>query len=143
MRAASIGQRGLPLGRAPLPAHSTPPFGDPPMTHSTTLPRRHLLALVYEHLADRVRCAPGLEDTAAAFGLSAATFKRRLAACGTHFQAELDQVRLHTALRLMHGRGLDNDAIGRFLGIEDPANFRRSMKRWAGLTPAQLRLGLD
>ncbi|WP_341891378.1 AraC family transcriptional regulator ligand-binding domain-containing protein [Variovorax sp. YR752] len=105
-------------------------------------PRRHLLALVYAHLLERVRCAPGLEDTAAAFAMSAATFKRRLAACGTHFQAELDQVRLHTALRLMHGHGLDNEAIGRYLGFEDPANFRRSMKRWAGLTPAQLRLRL-
>lgn len=105
-------------------------------------PRCHLLALVYTHLLERVRCAPGLEDTAAAFAMSAATFKRRLAACGTHFQAELDQVRLHTTLRLMQGRGLDNEAIGRHLGFEDPANFRRSMKRWAGLTPAQLRLRL-
>lgn len=106
-------------------------------------PRRHLLALVYAHLLERVRCAPGLDDTAAAFGMSPATFKRRLAACGTHFQAELDQVRLHTALRLMHAQGLDNEAIGRHLGFDDPANFRRSMKRWAGLTPAQLRLGLS
>lgn len=105
-------------------------------------PRRHLLALLYAYLLERVRCAPGLEGTAADFGMSAATFKRRLAACGTHFQAELDQARLHTALRLMHGQGLDNEAIGRHLGFEDPANFRRSMKRWAGLTPAQLRLGL-
>lgn len=102
-------------------------------------PRRALLAGVYDHLLERVRRPPGLEETAAAFGMSAATFKRRLAACGTHFQAELDQVRLHTALRLMHGRGLDNEAIGRYLGFEDPANFRRSMKRWAGLTPAGLR----
>lgn len=106
-------------------------------------PRQHLLALLYAHLLERVRCAPGLDDTAASFGLSPATFKRRLAACGTHFQAELDQVRLHTALRLMHGQGLDNEAIGRHLGFDDPANFRRSMKRWAGLTPAQLRLGLS
>lgn len=105
-------------------------------------PRQHLLALLYDQLAERVRCAPGLDDAAAAFGMSAATFKRRLAACGTHFQAELDQVRLHAALRLMHDRGLDNEAIGRYLGFDDPANFRRSMKRWAGLTPSQLRLGL-
>jgi AraC-like DNA-binding protein len=105
-------------------------------------PRRHLLDLVYAHLLERVRCAPGLEDTAAAFDMSAATFKRRLALCGTHFQAELDQVRLHTAVQLMHGRGLDNEAIGHFLGFDDPANFRRSMKRWAGLTPAQLRLAM-
>ena len=82
-------------------------------------PRRHLLELVYAHLLERVRCAPGLEDTASAFGMSAATFKRRLAACGTHFQAELDQVRLHTALRLMHGRGLDNEAVGHYLGFDD------------------------
>lgn len=106
-------------------------------------PRQALRARVYRHLSDRVRCAPGLDETAAAFGMSAATFKRRLAVCGTHFQAELDQVRLHTALRLMHRHGLDNEAIGRHLGFEDPANFRRSMKRWAGLTPAGLRSALD
>jgi len=105
-------------------------------------PRRHLLALLYEHLADRVREAPSLDDSAQAFGISAATLKRRLALHGTHYQAELDMVRLHAALRLMHCRGYDNEAVGRFLGIEDPTNFRRSMKRWAGLTPAQLRLDL-
>lgn len=105
-------------------------------------PRRHLLALVYSHLLDRIPCPPGLEETACAFGLSPATFKRRLAACGTHYQAELDLVRLHVAMRLMHGRGLGNDAIARQLGFDDPANFRRSMRRWAGLTPTQLRLGL-
>lgn len=106
-------------------------------------PRRHLLGLLYEHLLGRIHDAPGLDDAAAAFGMSAATFKRRLAACGTHFQAELDQVRLHTALRLMHGRGWDNETVGRYLGFGDPANFRRSMKRWAGLTPAQLRSVLN
>lgn len=105
-------------------------------------PRRHLLALLYEHLSQRVRQAPGLDETAAAFQMSPATFKRRLAACGTHFQAELDQVRLHTALQLMHTQGLDNEAVGRYLGFEDAANFRRSVKRWAGITPAQLRAGL-
>lgn len=102
-------------------------------------PRHHFLGLVYAYLMARVRCVPALDEAAGAFGMSAATFKRRLAACGTHFQAEIDQVRLHTALRLIHGRQLDNEALGRYLGIDDPANFRRSMKRWAGLTPAQLR----
>jgi AraC-like DNA-binding protein len=106
-------------------------------------PRRSLLALVYDHLIARVHRAPGLEDTAAAFGMSPATLKRRLAICGTHFQAELDLARLHTALRLMHGRGMDNEAIGRHLGFVDTANFRRSMKRWAGLTPVQLRARVD
>lgn len=104
--------------------------------------RRSLPALIYDHLIARVRRPPGLEETAAAFGMSPATLKRRLAVCGTHFQAEVDQVRLHTALRLMHGHGMDNEAIRRHLGFDDPANFRRSMKRWAGLTPVQLRARL-
>lgn len=104
-------------------------------------PRRSLLALLYDHLQARLHAPPGLEETAAAFGVSPATLKRRLAACGTHFQAELDQVRLHAALRLMHGRGMDNEAVARHLGIGDAANFRRAVKRWAGLTPAQLRAG--
>lgn len=102
-------------------------------------PRRNLLQLVYDYLLANVCRAPSLDDAAAAFATSPATFKRRLSALGTHFQAELDQVRLHTALRLMNGGDLDTEAIGRHLGFADPANFRRSMKRWAGLTPAQLR----
>lgn len=105
-------------------------------------PQASFLGALYDHLLGQVRRPPGLDDTAAAFGLSPATFKRRLAAHGTHYQAELDRVRLHAALGLMHARGLDNDEVGRWLGFDDAANFRRSMKRWAGLTPAQLRQGL-
>lgn len=105
-------------------------------------PRQPLLGALYRHLQARVQAPPLLEDVAQHFGLSPATFKRRLAACGTHYQAELDQVRLHEVLRLMHGQGLDNEAIGQRLGLDDPANFRRAMRRWAGLTPAQLRMNL-
>ena len=104
--------------------------------------RRAFLELLYQHLLAQVRCVPSLEGTARAFGLSPATFKRRLAAHGTHFQAELDQVRLHVALQLMHCRGQDNEAVGRHLGLHDAANFRRSLKRWSGLTPSGLRAAL-
>lgn len=106
-------------------------------------PRRHLLASLYDHLQKTVAQPPGLEQVALAFDTSPATFKRRLAACGTHFQAELDQARLHAALRLMHdGQALHAESIGRQLGLPDPANFRRAMKRWAGLTPVRLRQDL-
>jgi AraC-like DNA-binding protein len=104
--------------------------------------RRSFLALLYDELLSAVHVSPGLERCAQQFGISPATLKRRLAAHGTHFQAELDQVRLHVALRLMHCRGLDNDAVARHLGIADPTNFRRSMKRWSGLTPSLLRAAL-
>jgi AraC-like DNA-binding protein len=105
-------------------------------------PRRSFLALLYDQLLASVHVNPGLERSALHFGISPATLKRRLAAHGTHFQAELDQVRLHVALRLMHCRGFDNDAVGRHLGIVDPTNFRRSVKRWSGLTPSLLRAAL-
>ncbi|HEU4458854.1 MAG TPA: AraC family transcriptional regulator ligand-binding domain-containing protein [Methylibium sp.] len=110
-------------------------------------PRHALLSRLYRHLL--AAClpplaapAPSLEPTAAHFGLSPATFKRRLAAHGTHFQAELDQARAHVALLLIHCRGQGNDEVARQLGFNDAANFRRSLKRWTGLTPARLREAL-
>lgn len=102
-------------------------------------PPQPLLGALYALLLDRVRVPVALEDCAAHFAISAATFKRRLAAEGTHFQAELDQVRSHVALHLFRHRGCDNDAVARHLGFHDAANFRRSFKRWTGLTPSLLR----
>lgn len=100
---------------------------------------RSFLGTHYEHLLAHAQCMPALEDTAEHFGLSPATFKRRLAQEGTHYQAELDQVRSHVALRLMYFQRYDNDAVARHLGYYDAANFRRSFKRWTGLTPSLFR----
>jgi AraC-like DNA-binding protein len=36
----------------------------------------------------------------------------------------------------------DNDAVARYLGFHDAANFRRSFKRWTGSSPAPLRAAL-
>ena len=100
---------------------------------------RSFLGTHYAHLLAHAQCMPTLEDTAQHFGLSPATFKRRLAQEGTHYQAELDQVRSHVALRLMYFRGFDNEAVAQHLGYYDAANFRRSFKRWTGLTPSLFR----
>ncbi len=101
-----------------------------------------LSSALYDYLLAHIRCVPTLESTAAAFGVSVATFKRHLARHGTHFQAELDQVRTHVALQLFHTHGYDNEATARHLGFHDANNFRRSFKRWTGLTPSLLREGL-
>lgn len=101
-----------------------------------------LLGAVYAHLRGgllRDGMAPSLDDTAQHLGLSPATLKRRLAAEGTHFQAELDALRSHLAMLLFRFGGLDNDAVARRLGFHDVPNFRRSFKRWTGLTPSGLR----
>lgn len=102
-----------------------------------------LLAALYDYLLDRVRAAPTLERTALDFGVSPATLKRQLLRHHTHFQAELDQVRTHVALWLFQARRLDNEAAAAYLGFHDAANFRRSFKRWTGITPGPLRLALD
>ena len=103
--------------------------------------RRAFLDAVYDYLYENVRSGPSLEQTAAAFAVSPATLKRHLARHGSHFQAELDQVRAHVSLRLLH-RGCDNEALARHLGFHDANNFRRSFKRWTGMTPMLLRQGL-
>ena len=72
------------------------------------------------------------------FGISPATLKRQLAQLGTHHQAQLDQVRAHAALYLMLLRGQRGEAVARTLGFHDKSNFRRSFKRWTGMTPGLL-----
>ncbi|MEW6373066.1 MAG: AraC family transcriptional regulator ligand-binding domain-containing protein [Pseudomonadota bacterium] len=102
-----------------------------------------LLAALYDYLLAHVREAPTLERAASDFGVSPATFKRQLLRHHTHFQAELDQVRTHMALWLFQVERADNEEVARYLGFHDAANFRRSFKRWTGLTPAPIRAALD
>lgn len=102
-----------------------------------------LLVALYDYLLQQVRCGPTLEGSAAAFGTSAATLKRHLARHGTHFQAELDQVRTHVALYLFQVRRYDNEQAAAYLGFHDATNFRRSFKRWTGQTPSLLRRDLS
>lgn len=97
---------------------------------------RGLLAALYDHLLPRYREAPSLDEAAAAFGMSSATLKRRLALHGTHYQAELDLVRTHVALYLLLLQGRSSDAVAAELGFHDRHNFRRSFKRWTGLAPS-------
>jgi AraC-like DNA-binding protein len=105
-------------------------------------PERSLLAALHALLLSQVHKAPTLEAAAAHFHFSPATFKRRLAAEGTHFQAELDRARSHVALYLFQFRGSANDEVARHLGFHDVPNFRRSFKRWTGATPSDLRADL-
>lgn len=100
---------------------------------------RGLLGTVHDRLLAKLPQGPTLDDCAAALGTSAATLKRRLAAEGTHFQAELDLVRSHVALWHFGFRDADNAAVAQALGYADVPNFRRSFKRWTGQTPQGLR----
>lgn len=101
-----------------------------------------LLNALYDYLQSRLRQNPSLEQTAADFGLSPASLKRYLNKHGTHFQAELDLCRTHMALYLLTVQGLDTEQVANWLGFHDANNFRRSCKRWTGLSPSLLRAGV-
>jgi AraC-like DNA-binding protein len=111
-------------------------------TTPASFSRQSLLSALYDYLYEHVRLAPTLEKTASDFSVSSATIKRDLAQHGTHFQAELDQVRTHVTLQMMCTQGYNNEQIARYLGFHDANNFRRSFKRWTGLTPSVLRAEL-
>ncbi|MFN5047712.1 helix-turn-helix transcriptional regulator, partial [Roseateles sp.] len=97
---------------------------------------RGLIAALHDRLLPALDSPPSLEQLAAELGMSPATLKRRLALHGTHYQAELDQLRALMALYLLQLRGQPNEAVAQALGFFDGANFRRFFKRWTGLLPS-------
>ncbi|PTT81455.1 AraC family transcriptional regulator [Pelomonas sp. HMWF004] len=101
--------------------------------------QRGLLAALHDRLLQRLAEPPSLDELAADFGYSPATLKRRLAQHGSHYQAELDQLRAWVALYLLGPRGQANETVAEALGYFDSANFRRFFKRWTGLLPSAVR----
>ena len=98
-----------------------------------------LLDRLYVYLRNNARQCPSLEQAAAQFSISQATLKRKLSKHGTHFQAQQDLARKHVALYLYQIKGLSNEAVAEQLNFNDPANFRRALKRWTGCTPNLIR----
>lgn len=100
---------------------------------------RSILPLLYDFLLEHIGGPPTLELAAQHLGTSPATLKRHLSLQRTHFQAELDLARAHTSIHLLQVRGYDNEQVARHLGFHDARNFRRSFRRWTGLTPQLMR----
>ncbi|MCF5601251.1 helix-turn-helix domain-containing protein [Pseudomonas syringae] len=98
-----------------------------------------LLDRLHDHLRHHVRDAVGLDQVAQAFAMSPATLKRKLQKHGTSFQAQHDLARKHVALYLYQIKGMSNEAVAEYLNFNDPANFRRSFKRWTGSTPTLIQ----
>lgn len=114
----------------PLAAINTPP----PIPY-----RQGFLSAVYSYLHNNIKLNPNLEQTATAFGMSSATFKRKLKKHHSHFQAQYDLVRKDLAIYWLHQEGWSNEQIARKLHFHDAANLRRAFKKWTGLTPQDVR----
>lgn len=82
---------------------------------------------------------PTVEAVAKQIHLSARTFQRRLVEAGTSYQELLNEVRLHTARRLLAETRLDPGEIAFVLGFEEVNSFHRAFRQWEGQTPSEWR----
>lgn len=80
-----------------------------------------------------------LPEIAELIGTSARTLQRRLDGHGSTFSVVLDEVRQRVALaRLRHTEATITE-IAHDLGYSDSAHFARAFRRWAGMSPLELR----
>jgi AraC-like DNA-binding protein len=110
--------------------------------HSTNIieaPTKGFLASVYDYLNSNIATDPNLEQTAADFGMSSASFKRKLKKHRSHFQAIYDQVRKDLAVYWINQEGWSSEQVAKKLHFHDVANLRRAFKKWTGLTLMKVR----
>lgn len=98
------------------------------------------LDMLYDYLKQHIQQQLYLDEVAKAFGMSPATFKRKLFKHETHFQEQLDLARKHVALYLFQIRGYQHQQVADYLRFNDLNNFRRAFKRWTGFSITQLQL---
>lgn len=119
--------------------HSEPQGITPNSISAFTLAPKGFLTDVYDYLNSNITTAPNLEKTALDFGMSSASFKRKLKKHRSHFQAIYDQVRKDLAVYWLHQEGWSSEQVAYQLHFHDVANLRRAFKKWTGLTPQELR----
>ena len=94
---------------------------------------RHAIARAIQH------GSPTLVAVAREMHSSARTIQRRLTDSGTTHKELVDDVRRQLALRYLQSPKLSLTEIAFLLGYEDAGSFRRTVKRWTGKTPSELR----
>jgi AraC-like DNA-binding protein len=83
---------------------------------------------------------PRMAEIAARCGMSPRTLMRHLRADGTGWQELLDDARQQRALWLLQHTGEPVEEIAARLGYVDTSNFSRTVRRWFGATPRELRV---
>jgi len=93
------------------------------------------LAEIYTYLQKNIQLNSNLEQTAADFGMSSASLKRKLKKHHSHFQAQYDLARRDLAIMWLSQEGLTNEQVAQKLHFYDAANLRRAFKKWTGKLP--------
>ncbi len=106
-------------------------------------PRRHedaVIADCQEWLADHYGSPDIVTRLVARSGLAERSFSRRFKeATGYTALDYVQALRIEEAKELLETTGEPTDAVGRAIGYEDPAFFRRLFRRRTGVTPARYR----
>ena len=90
------------------------------------------------HLEKNIQL-PSLNSLASDHHMSARTFSRRLKDKGESYKHLLEEVRQKHAFELLSNTHLSIADIALKLAYQEPANFIRAFKQWAGCTPSQWR----
>jgi AraC-like DNA-binding protein len=122
----------------PWPARSDTTIQHSKEATSDCIVLKGFLTAVYDYLQQHIRDNPGLDATAAAFGMSSASFKRKLKKHQSHFQEQYDQVRKDLAVYWLNESSWSKEQVAKALHFYDVGNLRRAFKKWTGkLLPAK------
>ena len=95
------------------------------------------LALLLEpHLSEGY---PTMSFSASIMETSTRTMTRRLAECGTNYQALVDELRLRKAMAGLRTNDMSMNDVARSVGFCHQSNFTRMFQRMAGINPLQFR----
>jgi AraC-like DNA-binding protein len=141
-----------PSSSVTFPAHwsARPMPGHDPWTLASVLqlveegatPRREqqdLLESIEVAVSQGLPHVPSFDDCARRHNLSARTLRRRLAACGTTYEAIVDSVRRSRVEQVLAHSSLTFRDVARQVGFADERTLRRAVARWHGITPSELR----
>lgn len=98
-----------------------------------------LLHRVADSLALTAEGYPTMAQVAHRLGVTSRTLARHLDRHGVTFRQVLDERRHQEACTMLTSGTLPVEDIASRLGYNDPANFTRAFRRWAGCTPTQYR----
>nr|WP_305729558.1 AraC family transcriptional regulator [Pseudomonas yamanorum] len=91
------------------------------------------------HLRKELEATPTVDEIAKRLNFSTRTLNRRLDDLDCNYRQLLREVRFETAAQLLQGTGLPITIIAQRAGFNDPSNFVKAFRDWAGTTPNQYR----
>jgi AraC-like DNA-binding protein len=124
-------------GRDPVSYASTLEMLDAHMTSRRD--QQDLLEVLEISVAQGLPAVPSFGEQARRHATSERTLRRRLADCGTTYEALVEGVRRERVEQLLLRPELTLRDIARRAGFSDERALRRAVHRWHGASPARLR----